>query len=54
MNETLRLIDQAIEALRRSHPGHIMLYELEECRSLLVRYARVQGRTPAMFAEYRQ
>jgi hypothetical protein len=53
MNEALRHLDNAIEALRRSFPKHMMIGELENCRSSLVVLHRRQI-TPLMFAEYRE
>jgi hypothetical protein len=53
MNETLRHLDNAIEALRRSCPKCMMIEQLENCRSSLVILHRWQI-TPQMFAEYRE
>lgn len=53
MKETLRHLDNAIEALRKTHPKHVMMYELEDCRTYLMKYMAIQNsRTPQMFAEY--
>ncbi len=53
MNETLRHLDNAIEALRKTHPRHIMMHELEFCRTYLLKYMTTQHtKTPCMFAEY--
>jgi hypothetical protein len=52
MNETLRHLDNAIDALRRSCPKCTMISELENCRSSLVVLQRRQI-TPQMFAGYR-
>jgi hypothetical protein len=53
MNETLRHLDNAIEALRRSCPKSMMIEQLENCRSSLVILHRWQI-TPQMFAEYHE
>jgi len=37
MTEVLRHLDMTIELLRRSHPKHLLLRELEKCRATLVR-----------------
>jgi hypothetical protein len=37
INETLRHLDNAIEAVRRAYPTHMMLRELEMCRKTLMR-----------------
>jgi hypothetical protein len=55
-NQTLYHLDLAIEALQRSHPGHLMLRELELARSTFMTLHRMpeQQRTPEIFAEYRE
>lgn len=51
MSETLRHLDNAIEALRRSCPKCMMIEQLENCRSSLVILHRWQA-TPQRFAEH--
>lgn len=54
MQETLRHLDLAIEALRRNCPAHLMLRELEQCRSTLVKLDKGRRITPDMYAEWRE
>jgi hypothetical protein len=37
MTEVLRHLDMTIQLLRRSHPKHLLLRELEKCRATLIR-----------------
>jgi hypothetical protein len=37
MTDVLRHLDMTIQLLRRSHPKHLLLWELEKCRATLVR-----------------
>ena len=37
MTEVLRHLDMTIQLLRRSHPKHLLLWELEKCRATLIR-----------------
>ena len=54
MQETLRHLDLAIETLRRSFPAHMMLRELERCRTTLVKLDKGRYITPEMYAEWRE
>ena len=51
MQKALRYLDLAIEALRHSCPRHLMLRELEQCRSALVMLDKCRRITPEMYAE---
>jgi hypothetical protein len=42
MQTALNHIDLAIEALRRSHPSHLMLMEMRKCRATLVILQRAE------------
>jgi hypothetical protein len=46
MNEALRYIELAIEALRRRHPSHLILRELEACRETLMILHRAELNSP--------
>jgi hypothetical protein len=58
MQTVLNHIDLAIEALRRSHPSHLMLMELQKCRATMVILHRAElssnarHTTPDMYAEW--
>jgi hypothetical protein len=54
MQETLRHLDLAIAALRRSCPAHRMLRKLEQCRIALVKPGKSRYNTPEMYAEWRE
>ena len=54
MQETLRHLNLAIAALRRSCPAHRMLRELEQCRTALLKLDKSRYNTPEMYAEWRE
>jgi hypothetical protein len=50
--KTLRHLNLAIAALRRSCLAHRMLRELEQCRTTLMKLDKSRYNTPDMYAEW--
>ena len=54
MQETLRHLDLAIEALRRNCPAHMMLASWSSDKTSLVKLDKGRYTTPDMYAEWRE